>query len=235
MKSITIPDNVTEIPNSCFLDCDNLTSVKIPTTVSSIEGGAFSCKNLQSITIPASVTVIGKWAFNPEYTKVIYGYTGTTAESYAKSRGIQFVPLDKYDYTPVTLYRLYFPGTHEHLYTKDANERRVLLTRGWKDEGVAWKAPKTSPVPVYRLFNPYSTDHHYTKDLNEYNTLCKNGWRGEGVCWYSDPSEGVPVYREFNRGLRVGAHNYTTDAYENNVLTTQRGWNYEGIAWYGMK
>lgn len=132
------------------------------------------------------------------------------------------------------MYRLYFPGTHEHLYTADTYERSVLLTRGWEDEGIAWYAPQESSVPVYRLFNPYSTDHHYTKDLNEYNTLCKRGWQGEGIKWYSDENEGVPVYREFHPSLSVGSHNYTTDAYENKVLTTERGWKYEGIAWYGV-
>ena len=37
-----------------------------------------------------------------------------------------------------SLYRLYHRGLKVHLYTKSANEYKVLGTRGWKQEGVAW-------------------------------------------------------------------------------------------------
>lgn len=143
---------------------------------------------------------------------------------------------DYEDDTTVTLYRLYFPGTREHFYTKDLNERRVLLTKGWQDEGVAWLSPEHSSQPVYRLFNQYSSDHHYTADYNEYITLIRQGWTGEGICWYGATGDAaaVPVYREFYPYITTGAHNYTTDAYEHSVLTTQRGWRNEGIAWYGL-
>ncbi len=32
----------------------------------------------------------------------------------------------------------------------------------------------------------------------------------------------------------VSAHHYTADENEVRILTTQRGWKYEGIAWYGV-
>ena len=37
-----------------------------------------------------------------------------------------------------TVYRLYYAGTKDHHYTMDENEYRVLATRGWEQEGVAW-------------------------------------------------------------------------------------------------
>ena len=37
-----------------------------------------------------------------------------------------------------TVYRLYYAPTLDHHYTMDANEYRVLGTRGWKQEGIAW-------------------------------------------------------------------------------------------------
>ena len=38
--------------------------------------------------------------------------------------------------TPV--YRLYHDGLRVHLYTADKNEVKVLGTRGWRNEGVAF-------------------------------------------------------------------------------------------------
>ena len=62
--SITIPSSVTSIGGGAFFDCAALTSVTIPSSVTSIGGSAFSgCIRLTSVTIPASVTSIGAGAF----------------------------------------------------------------------------------------------------------------------------------------------------------------------------
>ncbi|MBW3093705.1 FIVAR domain-containing protein [Bifidobacterium sp. 82T10] len=39
----------------------------------------------------------------------------------------------------VPVYRLYSPSKDEHLYTTDINEYRIDGTRGWNQEGLAWK------------------------------------------------------------------------------------------------
>ena len=47
-----------------FDGCSGLTSLTIPSSVTSIGDGAFSgCSGLTSLTIPSGVTSIGKWAF----------------------------------------------------------------------------------------------------------------------------------------------------------------------------
>ncbi|BDM75176.1 GH25 family lysozyme [Lactococcus garvieae] len=135
------------------------------------------------------------------------------------------------------IYRLYNNRNLEHLYTKDANEKDRLpqLSKDWKYEGVAWKAPKSSSVPVYRVYDPRSGEHLYTKDAYEVSVLTsKHGWRREGVAFYSDSSSATPAYRLYNPAAGVGAHFITMDSYEKSVLVT-RGWKYEGIAWYGQK
>ena len=64
LTSITIPDSVTSIGYRAFEDCSKLTSVTIGDSVTSIGNGAFSyCRSLTSITIPDSVTSIGASAF----------------------------------------------------------------------------------------------------------------------------------------------------------------------------
>ncbi len=133
------------------------------------------------------------------------------------------------------MYRLYQPRTHEHLYTSDDNEIRVLLANRWRYEGVAWYAPAASGTPVYRLFNPGSGEHFYTCDAYERAVLLGTGaWNDENIGWYSDDAKGMPVYRMFFAGLpAIASHHYTSDEYEYRVLTTQYGWADEAVAWYG--
>lgn len=64
LKSISIPNSVTNIGSSAFSNCAKLTSITIPDGVTGIGDRAFSgCSSLTSITIPDSVTSIGSSAF----------------------------------------------------------------------------------------------------------------------------------------------------------------------------
>ena len=64
LTSVTIPSSVTSIGGSAFEGCSGLTSVTIPSSVTSIGGSAFKdCSGLTSLAIPSSVTWIGGSAF----------------------------------------------------------------------------------------------------------------------------------------------------------------------------
>ena len=64
LKSIVIPDSVTEIGEYAFGGCESLQSIVIPESVTEIGEDAFYwCRSLQSIVIPESVTKIGEYAF----------------------------------------------------------------------------------------------------------------------------------------------------------------------------
>lgn len=64
LTSITIPSSVTSIGSSEFYYCYSLKSITIPSSVTSIGAQAFyNCTSLQSVTIPNSVTSIGDSAF----------------------------------------------------------------------------------------------------------------------------------------------------------------------------
>jgi hypothetical protein len=59
LKTVIIPEGVTEIHNGMFGLCTSLTSITLPASVTKIGLWAFSgCSELVSVTIPASVTSI---------------------------------------------------------------------------------------------------------------------------------------------------------------------------------
>ena len=64
LTSITIPSTVTSIGQGAFAGCSGLTSVDIPNSVTSIGNNAFyGCSGMTSITIPSRVTSIENNAF----------------------------------------------------------------------------------------------------------------------------------------------------------------------------
>ena len=64
LTSLTIPSGVTSIGDEAFSGCSGLTSLTLPSCVTSIGDFAFKgCSGLTSLTIPSGVTSIGDWAF----------------------------------------------------------------------------------------------------------------------------------------------------------------------------
>ena len=72
LTSLTIPSGVTSIGNSAFSGCSGLTSLTIPSGVTSIGEDAFAgCSGLTSLTLPSGVTSIDYQTF--------YGCSGLTS------------------------------------------------------------------------------------------------------------------------------------------------------------
>ena len=64
LTSVTIPSSVTSIDAWAFEGCSGLTSLIIPSSVTSIERSAFKdCSGLTSLILPSSVTSIGSYVF----------------------------------------------------------------------------------------------------------------------------------------------------------------------------
>jgi hypothetical protein len=80
ITSLVLPSSLTTIGDSAFSSCSSLTSLALPSTVTSIGGSAFSgCAGLTSLTIPQSVSSIGATAFTGT-TFTTLNYSGTERE-----------------------------------------------------------------------------------------------------------------------------------------------------------
>lgn len=94
LVSIELPDGVTDIEMSAFSGCSSLTSVVIPKEMTSIKEFVFvGCSSLTSVVIPEKVTSIGWTTFMDSTNLVIYGYSGSYAEEYAKEFDIPFISI----------------------------------------------------------------------------------------------------------------------------------------------
>lgn len=64
ITSITIPSNITSIEDQTFCSCNNLSSINIPSALTKIGHWAFAyCSKIPNMSLPASVTSIGNAAF----------------------------------------------------------------------------------------------------------------------------------------------------------------------------
>lgn len=117
IKSITIPAKVTVLSESTFENCKNLSSIELNSGLLYISGNAFKgCSNLTNLTIPSSVKKIdadalcgasklktlkalnksmeySPYALNDLKGVTLYGYAGSTTETYAKEYGFIFIKL----------------------------------------------------------------------------------------------------------------------------------------------
>ena len=64
LTSITVPSSVTSIGYMAFLNCESITSLSIPESVTTLGDYAFdNCRGITTLTIPQSITAIGTGVF----------------------------------------------------------------------------------------------------------------------------------------------------------------------------
>ncbi len=119
ITSVSLSNNITVIPERCFMACYNLTSVKfgkkisiigdyaffqcknmtklsIPATVTKLaDNSFFNCWKLKDIYLPSSLTSIEDTAFDDFYTKSFVCPKNSYAESFLKKKGYSY----KYEQT----------------------------------------------------------------------------------------------------------------------------------------
>ena len=117
LTSITIPSSVTSIDKYAFRGCSNLKSITIPDSVTSIGEKAFyNCSNLKSIIIPDSVTSIGDGAFSAcsSLTSITLPFVGATMNGTNKTHFGYIFGASSYSYNdddvPISLKEVIITG-----------------------------------------------------------------------------------------------------------------------------
>ena len=173
LKTVIIPDTVTEIENGAFMDFYGLEYIDIPTSVTEIGDNAFNgCSQLASITIPNSVTEIGASAFRycsslqsvslTEGLKSIgdYAFSGAYELSNIK------LPNSLNDISPTAFF--YCENFCEYL--TDVSNPYFSVT-----DGVLYSKDKTALVsyPFGKKGNEYSVLQG-TESIGDYAIICNN-------------------------------------------------------------
>lgn len=100
LTSVTIPDGVETIGDKAFYDCRKLTEITLPKSVKSVGRGAFdNCINLNKVRVlnPDCSIFFDFDCDGMPFPKcaTIYGYSGSTAEVFAKNNGYNFLDMTK--------------------------------------------------------------------------------------------------------------------------------------------
>lgn len=99
LESVTISSKVTTIGANAFQECDGLTVINIPSNVTTIGAQAFyNCSSLERATINSTtVTINGDPFYRTADNFAIYGYEGSTAQTFAAEKLYTFIPLTATD------------------------------------------------------------------------------------------------------------------------------------------
>ena len=90
LTTVTFPsEGIVSLGSGMFANCTALTSVARPSSLSRIEGSAFSGSGLQSVVVPASVTEIESFAFS--------GCKALTSLSFAEGSALESVGMSVFD------------------------------------------------------------------------------------------------------------------------------------------
>ena len=188
LTSLTIPSGVTSIGGAAFGCCSGLTSLTIPSSVTSIGDFAFSgCSGLTSLTIPSGVTSIGYSAFSG-----CSGLTSLTIPSGVTSIGWHaFYGCS--GLTSIYVYPENLPELESGIFTGcDAKNCTVYVPKGTYD---AYKSSKFGYFEKIVEFDATGIDKVTTStNVKEVSRYSANGQRlsapakGLNIVKYSDGS-----------------------------------------------
>lgn len=99
LKSVNLGGTFTVLGEWTFFGCKSLGRVSLPQSVTAIGSSAFEgCSALKSVCIPQSAENISNDAFKDCKGFIIIGKSGSSAENFAKERGITFYDYDNHEH-----------------------------------------------------------------------------------------------------------------------------------------
>lgn len=234
LESITIPEGVTRIGQNAFNKCYALSQVNFPSTLKTIDAGAFWYDILtEEVTIPYGVTTIGDSAFygakvvemeipetvvsfgtHPFYAsklKLIYGKTGSKAEEYANTNNFAFYDKSNPKVFTIT-YQDVAGATNPNPVTYKAITDKIVLNEPARNG--------------YNFVRWVDSENHTVKDIPKYSM----GDKTLKAIW------NLVEYRinyRYNGGSTVsGAPNKYTIETDTITLVTPEKEGYKFCGWY---
>ena len=223
LASVTIPASVTSIGDTAFSNCTALTSVTLSDGLTVIGGTMFmSCSQLASVTIPSSVTSIGSMAFYScsslqkatIYSKTatfgaiifsstsigsdgIYGFSGSTAETYATANSHPFHALLEVTYDSQggsAVPNGYVKDSGQKLDPPDDPSRDGYVFGGWYKEAACtnvWDFDNDTVSSAMTLYAKWTPAYTVTFETNGGGTIASQTVaQGNKAAKPSDPSRG---------------------------------------------
>ena len=161
------------------------------------------------------------YIYSRDFSDFVISYS--TVEGNAQNRSVidsnATASAESASYAPKTIlvYRLFNKVSGNHLFTVNKDERDILVSKGWDDEGIAWQVVASTNTPVYRLFDAAGNgDHFYTASDAVKAELIAKGCVDEGIAWYGQSTTGRTVYKVTNNKLEKGV--LTISAAEKDAL-----------------
>lgn len=94
LTSVELPEGLLKLESKVFEGCKALPEIVLPSTVQTLGNDLFqNCSALKTITVLSKTVIFPNSLFSPK-TTAIKGYVGSTAETYAKTYGLTFIPLE---------------------------------------------------------------------------------------------------------------------------------------------
>lgn len=95
LTEVTLPSTLTALPDYCFYHCTGLLEVTVPESISAIGSSAFAgCTNAKISILNKNATITDSGYSSTLEVKLIQGYLGSTAETYAETYSVPFQFLD---------------------------------------------------------------------------------------------------------------------------------------------
>lgn len=167
LETVSFPDGVETIDDLCFYESAIKGKIELPDSLKRIGYGAFEyCENLEEVVVPEGVSKISGYTFM-NYAKVVVlnrncvidenaifgsvsGYTGSTAQEYAKTYNKPFEPLVE----------------HEHEYKSKVTKKATCTKKGIRTYTCECGDTYTKAIA--------KASHSYTSKVTE-ATTSKNG------------------------------------------------------------